>query len=109
MEVYKFAFLDTENKVINVALFDSENPDIELLDAIAKQSNAVDYKSCTVHGECGIGYSFIDKHFVQEKPYPSWVLNTDTYQWESPIGLPIDVTSIWDEETLSWKPMFIVE
>ena len=43
--------------------------------------------------------------FIPEKPYPSYVLNTDTYDWESPVGDPPVKGYEWDEDTLSWvKP-----
>ena len=47
--------------------------------------------------------------FLPAKPFPSWVLNTDTYKWNAPIpkpqdGMPPDGTKRynWDEATLSW-------
>ena len=40
--------------------------------------------------------------FYEEQPYPSWVLNTDTYLWEAPVAKPSGVASIWIEETRSW-------
>ena len=29
--------------------------------------------------------------FIGPKPYPSWVLNKSTCQWESPVPMPTDV------------------
>lgn len=53
----------------------------------------------------GIGY-FYDSQldaFIPPKSYPSWVLNENTGQWESPIPYPSDNKSyIWNEETVSW-------
>jgi hypothetical protein len=41
--------------------------------------------------------------FYDIQPYPSWVLNTSTWLWESPIPCPGDVRNYyWDEATLSW-------
>ena len=46
--------------------------------------------------------------FFSSKPYPSWVLNEDTCNWESPILLPNNLTALekkyykWNENTLSW-------
>lgn len=53
----------------------------------------------------GIGYAYDDiiDAFIAPKPYPSWLLNTDTGQWEAPVPYPNDgKTYIWDEATLSW-------
>jgi hypothetical protein len=105
MELYNFAFLNADNEVIDISVFDSENPSSKLLDAVKAQFGAVDYKSCTVHGDAYIGGTFLDNRFVVPKPYPSWVLNVETYEWESPVGSPVEPNSVWDEETLSWIPV----
>lgn len=53
----------------------------------------------------GIGYSYdtdLDA-FIPPKPYPSWLLNTQTCLWEAPVPYPTDGAAyIWDEGTLSW-------
>jgi hypothetical protein len=41
--------------------------------------------------------------FVDEKPYPSWILNEETSFWEAPVENLLDpLRSKWDEESLSW-------
>jgi len=41
--------------------------------------------------------------FIPPQPYPSWVLNEDTCQWEAPVAYPDDDKDYyWDEETQSW-------
>jgi hypothetical protein len=53
----------------------------------------------------GIGYIYdatLDA-FIPPKPYPSWLLNTQTCQWEAPIPYPNDGKNYrWDEPTQSW-------
>ena len=53
----------------------------------------------------GIGYTF-DPHqnaFIPPKPYPSWLLNKDNFQWEPPIPLPSDGDFyLWDEQSCQW-------
>jgi len=53
----------------------------------------------------GIGYvydSTLDA-FVPPKPYPSWLLNTQTCLWQAPTPYPSDGKDyIWDEITKSW-------
>jgi len=41
--------------------------------------------------------------FISPKPFPSWKLNKETTEWESPTPNP-DPTGpyFWDEETVSW-------
>ena len=54
----------------------------------------------------GVGYTYnkdIDA-FVPPKPYPSWLLNEGTCQWESPIPYPNDGQNyIWNEGEQSWE------
>lgn len=109
MTEYNFAFLDEKNIVINILVFDSENPDVDFLNLITKQEEAADYKSCTVYGETFVGALFFDNRFIYQQPYPSWILNTETYEWESPIGGPVSIMTTWDEETLSWIPITPIE
>jgi len=59
----------------------------------------------------GIGYTYhadIDA-FVPPKPYPSWLLNSDTAQWEAPVPMPADAGTgeppkmySWDETAGDW-------
>ena len=62
----------------------------------------------------GIGYIWDEDNnlFYPKKPYASWVLNTTTATWHSPIGdAPDDLTDeekaantqyVWNEEGKSW-------
>lgn len=53
----------------------------------------------------GIGYTYdpVLDAFIPPKPYPSWVLNTETGLWQAPIPYPDDGrTYYWDEATQSW-------
>ena len=62
----------------------------------------------------GIGYTWDEDNniFYGKKPYPSWVLNTTTATWHSPIGdAPDDLTDeekaadtryVWNEGTGAW-------
>lgn len=53
----------------------------------------------------GIGYTYdtaLDA-FVPPKPFPSWVLNSDTAQWDAPVPMPTDGKKYsWDEASQSW-------
>jgi len=62
----------------------------------------------------GIGYSYnaeLDA-FIAPKPFESWVLNTETADWESPVGPAPTLTEAeiearsfyrWDEEAGAWE------
>lgn len=53
----------------------------------------------------GIGYTYNSEldGFIPPKEYNSWVLNTETCNWEPPVPLPTDGGRYrWDENTVSW-------
>lgn len=53
----------------------------------------------------GSGYTYdpVLDAFIAPKPYPSWLLNTSTCQWEAPIPYPNDGKGyVWNETTQSW-------
>ena len=42
--------------------------------------------------------------FIGPSPYPSWILNETTGQWEPPIPYPQDNNNYtWDEELQTWN------
>lgn len=53
----------------------------------------------------GIGYTYdsVNDVFYEPQPYPSWILNNNTWLWESPIPYPTDgKVYIWDETITNW-------
>ena len=53
----------------------------------------------------GLGYTYDSARdaFISPKPYPSWTLDEDTCQWESPVAYPDDGKRYeWNEGTTSW-------
>jgi hypothetical protein len=55
----------------------------------------------------GVGYKYdaAKDAFIAPKPYPSWVLDTDTCLWNAPTPMPVEEGKLftWDETTTSWK------
>jgi len=54
----------------------------------------------------GIGFTYDAQRdaFIAPQPFPSWVLNEQTCQWNPPIQYPSDDKRYqWDEQTTSWK------
>ena len=107
-----FAKLDNTNTVINVSVVDNTNAPTE--------AAGVAYLK-TIHGQgtewkqtsynhnirknfAGKGYIYnqtLDA-FIAPKPYPSWVLNETTCQWEPPVATPVNSNRyVWNEETLT--------
>jgi hypothetical protein len=51
----------------------------------------------------GIGYTWDGVGFAPPQPYPSWIKDSSTYQWDAPVPYPDDGKLYrWDEDTLSW-------
>jgi len=53
----------------------------------------------------GIGYIYDENNdvFYPQQPYTSWTLNTEIWDWESPVPFPNDHKNyIWNESTTSW-------
>lgn len=53
----------------------------------------------------GIGYTYdaVLDAFIAPKPYPSWLLNTETCRWQPPTPYPSDGNMYtWDEAAQSW-------
>jgi len=40
--------------------------------------------------------------FISPKPFPSWVLNENSFQWEAPVKKPINGIVVWNEITKTW-------
>jgi hypothetical protein len=58
----------------------------------------------------GIGFTWLPNGpegggFASPSPYPSWVMNSFSYLWESPVPMPEPNSPpyyTWDEATVSW-------
>lgn len=56
----------------------------------------------------GIGFKYDEDRdaFIPPKPFESWVLHEESCLWWPPVPMPVDGQHyMWDEETLSWKPL----
>jgi hypothetical protein len=54
----------------------------------------------------GIGYNYdaTNDVFYAPQPYPSWILNTNTWLWEAPIPIPTDGKQYkWNETITNWE------
>nr|BAR36714.1 hypothetical protein [uncultured Mediterranean phage uvMED] len=53
----------------------------------------------------GIGFTYDAQNdlFIAPKPFESWVLNEETFIWESPVKYPNDGNNYkWNEDSLEW-------
>ena len=112
-----FAELDENNVVLQVIVVHNN----ELLDADGVEQEALGQAFCTNllggnwaqtsynktfrknFASRGGGYDAAMDAFINASPYPSWVLNINTCQWEPPTPYPSDSRPYaWDETTQSW-------
>lgn len=53
----------------------------------------------------GIGYIYDAQRdaFIPPRPFPSWILNEDSCQWQAPVAMNSDGKKYrWDETSLVW-------
>lgn len=53
----------------------------------------------------GVGYTYDAKNdvFYQPQPFPSWTLNTTTWNWDCPVPQPVDGKIYhWNENNQVW-------
>jgi hypothetical protein len=123
-----FARVDEDNIVTDVVVVpnDQEHRGQEYLsEDIGLVGSWIQTSVNTIHGEhiqggtpvrvncAGIGF-YYDQDldvFIPPKPErnPSWVLNTEIYDWEPPVPIPDDDNVyVWNEDSASWVVAVIV-
>jgi hypothetical protein len=100
------AFLDVNNLVIAVNIFDGHNE--SLIQQVKEFHNAADVKSCSIYGQASAGDEFYNGKFYGPKPFPSWIRNEELGQWDAPVPYPeLDQEDpksyVWNEDTCQWE------
>jgi len=98
----KYAFIKNNN-VTNVVIFD--DPTAELLNSFIQAHNIDNIVLAT--DKSTIDGTYDGTKFWLPQPFPSWIKNEETNEWEAPIPYPtieegIDEIYTWDEPTTSW-------
>lgn len=58
------------------------------------------------YASIGFTYDAVNDVFIPPKPYPDWVLDTQTWLWIPPIPYPTDGKEYyWDQTTHTWIPV----
>jgi hypothetical protein len=115
-----FAQIDSDNIVTNVIVvsnddcLDSDGSKSKLGIQFCKNLLGADTNwVLTSYAGVGMKYdSTNDVFYDPTPPYPSWVLNTSTWDWDAPVALPDDagagegdierVTYTWNEGLQEW-------
>ena len=108
-----YAFLDTNNIVTEVIVGVDES---ELLEGLTPEEwygnfrgqrcIRTSYNSNIRKKYAGIGDTYDEARdaFISPQPYPSWVLDEETCQWQAPTPMPTDgLMYQWVEDDLNWQ------
>ncbi len=111
-----FAEINETNTVLRIIVVDND----DILDGDGNESEAIGQQFCTdLLGGTWVQTSYNNNSkgryaegggtwdpdrgvFLRRKPFPSWVLNEDTTEWDPPT--PVVVGCMWDEDAASWVP-----
>ena len=111
-------FAQTENNIVTKVIV-VDNKDTSNAEGVEIEQIGIDFCSNLLGGTwiqtsyngkirkhyAGIGYKYdptLDA-FIPPQPYPSWVLDELTAQWEAPVLYPTDGKMYsWDEATQNW-------
>ena len=109
MAEVNYAFIKG-NDVVNIAVFD--DPSEELLAHFKSEHELDDIILAT--DKSAIGGTYDGAKFWLPQPFPSWVKNEETNNWEAPVARPeVDPEDPkfyeWDESTVSWKEVVVGE
>lgn len=57
----------------------------------------------------GIGYKFDNVGFIPPQPFPSWILDLETYLWQPPTPRPEENDKYyeWNENNLEWVEIIV--
>ena len=114
-----YALLDHSNTVVNVIVGKDEDDGQDwekqyseitgyraLRTSYNTRANGHTNKKTPFRGNfAGKGYTYNSEHdvFVPPQPFPSWILNMSTWQWESKMPKPKgSAPCYWDEENKLW-------
>jgi len=86
--------------ITNIIVFD-DPVDVQLVEQV-KNALLLDVLIPFAIG-ASIGGTYDGEHFWGVQPYPSWVRNQETHNYEPPTLYPTDDKRYkWNEDTLSW-------
>jgi hypothetical protein len=106
-----FAEIDSDNKVIRVIVVSNDleaNGAQWCHDTFGGTWVQTSYNATIRKNYAGQGYTWdpVRNAFIPPQPYPSWLLNEDTCQWEPPVAMPQDGQMYsWDEAAGDWTVM----
>jgi hypothetical protein len=100
-----FAKIDSNNTVIDIVVAEQDFINSGLVgDSFLWVQTSYNNNFRKNYAGIGFTYDTARDAFIAPQPYPSWTLNEDTCQYDSPVPYPTDDKKYeWDEATTNWK------
>jgi hypothetical protein len=108
-----YAFLDSNNIVTEVIvgideteLIEGLHPEIWYGNFRNQTCKRTSYNSNYRKNYASVGYTYDEEldAFYAPKPFPSWILNEKTCEWEAPVPYPYNgKPHMWNETTQEWE------
>lgn len=104
-----WAELDDDNVVLRVTVGNNDETDEGygwLVENLGGHWVKTSYNGNIRVRFAGIGYTYDEQRdaFIAPKPFPSWLLNDLTTEWEAPMPYPDDGRIYrWDESAFAWE------
>jgi hypothetical protein len=104
LENHPHAIIDKFGYIINIAAFQENDHDSQLLnDVLNATVNGNQIVCCCTFGDAIVGGSWDGKQFIPPCPHTTWLWNNTLKIWESPTPMPNDgLFYTWDDLTSSW-------
>ena len=96
-----FAKINLDTKLVEQVIVAEQ----EFVDKLPDTWIQTSYNGNIRKNYAGIGHTYDSTRdaFYAPQPYPSWILNEDTCQWEAPVAYPTDDKIYkWNEDELNW-------
>lgn len=103
-----WAQVNESNIVVKVLVGNNDEPDEgyqTIVDALGGTWIKTSYNGNIRKNFAGVGMTYDPEldAFIHQQPYPSWTLDTETFQWVSPVPKPDDGKDyLWNEAEQNW-------
>lgn len=102
-----YSLIDSKNIVQNVICM----PDVFVSQDANYIETWIDAKDGLTrfnYGIPGSRYDAVANAFILPPPFPSWILNTETFRWEAPVAKPsTEVEYKWNEANKNWDDISV--
>ena len=104
LEWHQHAFIDKDNVVINIGIYQESAHNSELIiDSIKVIENAEQVICCCTFGIANVGDTWTGTEFRTAQLHKGWIWDSETKLWNPPIPKPDDGPIYeWSDEKEQW-------